>query len=106
MFKCCRSIVLALSIIVFLTQVSLAENWPQFRGPGGLGTSQEQNLPVTWSETENIAWKRAMPAYTAPAWPIPMLPLNCSTAASVSQLGPLLVATASHATAIQSLMRS
>ncbi|MHC4727563.1 MAG: outer membrane protein assembly factor BamB family protein, partial [Planctomycetota bacterium] len=65
MFKCRRSIVLALCIIVFLTQASLAENWPQFRGPGGLGISQEQNLPVGWSETENVFWKTAMPGYGA-----------------------------------------
>ncbi len=63
MFKCRRSIVLALSIVVFLIQASLAENWPQFRGPGGLGISQEQNLPIAWSETENVFWKTAMPGY-------------------------------------------
>jgi len=28
-----------------------------------LGISQEQDLPVTWSETENVAWKTAMPGY-------------------------------------------
>jgi outer membrane protein assembly factor BamB len=33
------------------------ENWPEFRGPRGDGTSQAANLPVRWSETENIAWK-------------------------------------------------
>jgi len=41
----------------------LAENWPQFRGPGGLGISQEKDLPVNWSEMENVAWKTAMPGY-------------------------------------------
>jgi outer membrane protein assembly factor BamB len=40
-----------------------AVNWPQFRGPGGLGISQERGLPVTWSETENVAWKSTMPGY-------------------------------------------
>ena len=33
------------------------ENWPQFRGPTGQGVSDSTGLPVTWSETENIAWK-------------------------------------------------
>jgi outer membrane protein assembly factor BamB len=28
-----------------------------------LGISQEQNLPVTWSETENVVWKTAMSGY-------------------------------------------
>jgi outer membrane protein assembly factor BamB len=52
-----------LGIVIFLAQTVLAENWPQFRGPSGLGISQEQDLPVTWSETENVVWKTAMPGY-------------------------------------------
>ena len=32
-------------------------NWPQFRGPGGLGVSGETGIPTTWSETENVLWK-------------------------------------------------
>jgi len=38
-----------------------AEDWPQFRGPGGQGHSLERGLPLTWSETENIAWKVPVP---------------------------------------------
>lgn len=34
-----------------------AQDWPQFRGPGGQGHSTERNLPSTWSETQNVAWK-------------------------------------------------
>ena len=33
------------------------EDWPQFRGPRGDGTSTESHIPTTWSTTENIAWK-------------------------------------------------
>ncbi|MHC4535719.1 MAG: outer membrane protein assembly factor BamB family protein [Planctomycetota bacterium] len=57
--------VLTLCAIVFLPQMVLAGNWPQFRGPGGLGISQEQDLPIGWSERENVAWKTAMPGYGA-----------------------------------------
>ncbi len=32
-------------------------NWPQFRGPRGDGTTTSTSLPLTWSETENVAWK-------------------------------------------------
>jgi outer membrane protein assembly factor BamB len=39
-----------------------AENWPQWRGPGLNGVSKETGLPLTWSPTENIAWKTAMPS--------------------------------------------
>jgi outer membrane protein assembly factor BamB len=38
-----------------------AENWPQWRGPAKNGVSAERGLPLTWSTTENIAWKIAMP---------------------------------------------
>ncbi len=33
------------------------ENWTQFRGPAGDGMAQNSNLPSTWSEDENVAWK-------------------------------------------------
>src|SRR5262245_28042621 len=36
-------------------------DWAQFRGPGGLGISAEKNLPDSWSQTENIAWKTGLP---------------------------------------------
>lgn len=41
--------------------VSAAENWPQWRGPRGDGTSHEQNLPTEWGPEENVAWKVAVP---------------------------------------------
>jgi outer membrane protein assembly factor BamB len=63
MFQCRRSIVLVLCFVVLFTQALFAENWPQFRGPGGLGISQERNLPVRWSERENVFWKTTMPGY-------------------------------------------
>lgn len=34
-----------------------AEDSLQFRGTGGQGHSAARNLPLTWSETENITWK-------------------------------------------------
>ena len=37
-----------------------AADWPQWRGPHGTGATDETNLPVTWSATENIAWKAAI----------------------------------------------
>src|SRR5712691_12603552 len=32
-------------------------NWPQWRGPSGLGVSTEKNLATEWSATKNIKWK-------------------------------------------------
>lgn len=37
------------------------DEWPQFRGPGGQGHSDATGLPLTWSETENVAWKTPIP---------------------------------------------
>lgn len=40
---------------------SAGEDWPQFRGPRGDGHSNSSKIPLTWSETENIAWKSPVP---------------------------------------------
>lgn len=34
-----------------------ANNWPEFRGPDGDGHADAKNLPITFGETENVAWK-------------------------------------------------
>jgi outer membrane protein assembly factor BamB len=41
---------------VLLAAVPLAANWPQWRGPSGLGVSPESGLPTAWSARDNIAW--------------------------------------------------
>src|SRR5262245_38383861 len=43
--------------LVLLAGSARGENWPHWRGPTGDGVSAEKNLPTTWSETENLAWK-------------------------------------------------
>jgi outer membrane protein assembly factor BamB len=35
----------------------VASNWPQFRGPGSQGVSEEVGLPVEWGADKNIRWK-------------------------------------------------
>lgn len=47
----------------------LAQDWPEFRGPTGQGLSYESGLPLTWSETENVRWKVAIPGsgWSSPA---------------------------------------
>lgn len=37
------------------------DSWSSWRGPLGTGEAPEANPPVTWSETENIKWKTAIP---------------------------------------------
>lgn len=38
-----------------------SEEWRQFRGPDGQGHAAAKNLPSTWSETQNVIWKAAVP---------------------------------------------
>lgn len=49
---------LVVLLLAFSTPIAHAdENWPRFRGPRGDGSSMATDLPVTWSESENIVWK-------------------------------------------------
>jgi len=32
-------------------------DWPQFRGPGGSSVAADADLPLTWDEGKNIAWR-------------------------------------------------
>ena len=38
-----------------------ADVWPQLRGASGDGVSTETDLPVSWSETEGVAWSVELP---------------------------------------------
>ncbi|MGE0393691.1 MAG: PQQ-binding-like beta-propeller repeat protein, partial [Vicinamibacterales bacterium] len=53
------SAVAALAIV--LPAPAASADWPQFRGPGGQGVSDERNLPLHWSETDGVRWKVPVP---------------------------------------------
>ena len=56
--------VLAVSSAVFAA--SRPTNWPQWRGPNSNGSTQTaRNLPVTWTETQNVRWRAKMPSWSA-----------------------------------------
>ncbi len=42
-----------------------ASDWPHFRGPFFNGSTDEANLPSSWSLTENIAWTAELPGPSA-----------------------------------------
>ena len=54
-----RAALLAAS--VWLAAAPLSAQWPQWRGPGGLGISPEKNLTTEWSPEKNIKWKTEIP---------------------------------------------
>lgn len=57
-------------IAACLASSALAANWPQWRGPAGDGHYTGPDLPLKWSETENVAWKCPLPdgASTPVVW--------------------------------------
>ncbi len=49
---------LILLLVAGLSPLAVAaESWPQFRGPDGQGHAAASDLPLRWSESENIRWK-------------------------------------------------
>jgi outer membrane protein assembly factor BamB len=47
--------------LVFAASTANGDDWPRFRGPDGLAISSVKGLPLTWSDTQNIAWKVDLP---------------------------------------------
>jgi outer membrane protein assembly factor BamB len=47
--------------IAAVAALAPAEDWPHWRGPARTGMSAEKGLPLKWSATENVAWKRPLP---------------------------------------------
>ena len=55
-----RIATLVLIVLVCCPRLSHAADWPQFRGPTGMGTTAEKGLPLEWDgkSGKNILWKR------------------------------------------------
>jgi outer membrane protein assembly factor BamB len=51
----------AIAFALAVAGTSSAENWPQWRGPGGLGVSTEKQVPTEWAPDRNVAWKTELP---------------------------------------------
>ena len=45
------------TLLLMASTIRGDEQWPEFRGPRGDGSSRATDLPLHWSESENIAWK-------------------------------------------------
>lgn len=44
------------ALVLCVPLAARAQDWPQFRGPGGQGHSAVKKAPLTWSDTENVEW--------------------------------------------------
>ncbi len=40
---------------------SATDDWPRFRGPGGMGVSDASGLPLEWDQSKSLVWKTALP---------------------------------------------
>ena len=47
-------------LLALVAAAPTSANWPQWRGPSGLGVSTESGLPAKWSASENVAWSVAL----------------------------------------------
>lgn len=46
----------AITLLLFAA-IAAADDWPAWRGPTGQGQCFEKNLPLKWSDKENVKWK-------------------------------------------------
>lgn len=54
--------VVALLFLTICAASGSAGNWPAWRGPAGLGVSEEQTLPLKWNGKDNVLWKVKLPS--------------------------------------------
>lgn len=50
-----------LTVALFAVVVCTGADWTRFRGPDASGISDDTELPTTWSATQNVIWKTALP---------------------------------------------
>lgn len=55
------NIVIFLFLSLTLINSSEAENWHQWRGANNDGISNETDVPIQWSQTENVIWRLPLP---------------------------------------------
>ena len=50
-----------LTVLALIPALVSADDWLEFRGPGGAGISRAEGLPDRWTDDENVAWKQTIP---------------------------------------------
>jgi outer membrane protein assembly factor BamB len=56
-----KTSLIALFLLTTVAVGTSADNWPHWRGPSHNGVSDETNVPLKWSTTENVHWKLPLP---------------------------------------------
>jgi outer membrane protein assembly factor BamB len=69
-------------LLVAAAGTARAGDWPGWRGPTGLGYTDEKDLPLTWNDKtgENVLWKTLLhggrknnPEFSSPGWSSPIV---------------------------------
>lgn len=60
-----RFVLLLPALVLSFTSVSLAADWPNWRGPHGNGVADGSGYPLEWSADKNVAWKHEIPGLGA-----------------------------------------
>jgi outer membrane protein assembly factor BamB len=84
-----RLLISIVALLFIFQLVTMAENWPGWRGPSGDGTSSEINLPVKWDSTTNVMWKVPVPGigYASPiVWEEKLFTVTALTETQEKQL--------------------
>src|SRR5262249_4316209 len=79
----CPTSAVVLGVLLCLAGAALAgPDWPSWRGPSGLGYTDEKDLPLKWDAKsgENILWKTKLHGgaqrdqdFTSPGWSSPII---------------------------------
>ena len=83
-----RALLFAVALLATLcVSARETENWPSFRGPAALAVADDDpRLPVTWSTTENVAWKTPIEGL---GWSSPVVWGNRVFLTTVTSDGPV-----------------
>lgn len=52
-----RAVLAVVACVLFASAPISSQEWPQFRGPTGQGHAAARDVPLQWSETQNLRWK-------------------------------------------------
>jgi outer membrane protein assembly factor BamB len=62
MFRHVRCVAYSLMFLAICWPAACSgQDWPRFRGPGGMGISAATDLPVEWGPSHGLVWKTALP---------------------------------------------
>ncbi len=71
-----------IAVFLIIPTVARAGDWPGWRGPTGLGYTDEKDLPLSWNGKtgKNILWKthlhgggKSNPEFSSPGWSCPIV---------------------------------